>query len=104
MSHIFAQLNKFHFEHITTKEGLSVDRVICIFQDSYGYLWIGTTHGLNMYDGYKFTVFQNDQRDPYSLSHNSVWCIREDRDGFLWIGTSGGGLNKFNKKNYSFTI
>ncbi|MBI5217887.1 MAG: SpoIIE family protein phosphatase [Bacteroidia bacterium] len=99
-----AQKQKISFYRITSREGLSVDRVICIFQDSRGIIWVGTTHGLNMYDGYKFTVFQNDPRDPHSLSNNSVWSIYEDRVGILWVGTSGGGLNKFNRENYTFTV
>jgi len=48
---------KIIFEHLTEEDGLSNDNVTCIFQDSKGYIWIGTKNGLNRYDGYKITGF-----------------------------------------------
>jgi len=46
----FAQ-NDFKFESFTTENGLSENMVYAIYQDSKGYLWIGTHDGLNRYDG-----------------------------------------------------
>jgi hypothetical protein len=55
---IHAQKNRLKFEHIGTTAGLSQGSIICIFQDSRGFLWFGTRDGLNKYDGYKFTVYR----------------------------------------------
>ncbi len=83
------------FEHLTIEDGLSQNAGLAIFQDSKGYLWIGTQDGLNRYNGYDFKVYKHDPDDPSSISHNSILAIEEDRDGYLWIGTWGGGLNRF---------
>ena len=50
----FAQQDKIQFDHITTKDGLSSDRVFAILQDACGFMWFGTMEGLNRYDGYIF--------------------------------------------------
>ncbi|HPG38904.1 MAG TPA: two-component regulator propeller domain-containing protein [bacterium] len=98
-----AQQGKIAFEHITIKNGLSDGRIDCIIQDSQGFLWFGTQDGLNRYDGYNFIVFDYDIFDSTSISSNWIRCILEDRQGNLWIGTEGGGLNRFNRKDETFT-
>jgi PAS domain S-box-containing protein len=90
------------FEHLTIEDGLSQNAGLAIFQDSRGYLWIGSQDGLNRYDGYTFEVFKHDGDDPSSISHNSILCITETQDGFLWIGTWGGGLNRFDPVTETF--
>ena len=90
------------FEHLTITDGLSQNAGLAIFQDSQGFLWVGSQDGLNRYDGYTFKVFKHDPDDPGSISHNSVLSITEDRDGYLWIGTWGGGLNRFDRITETF--
>jgi len=91
------------FEHLTIEDGLSQNAGLAIFQDSRGYLWIGTQDGLNRYDGYNFKIYKHDPDNPDSLSHNSILTIAEDKDGLLWIGTWGGGLNRFDPMTEKFT-
>jgi ligand-binding sensor domain-containing protein len=98
-----AQPSKVKFEHISIEQGLSQSSVFSVFQDSKGFLWFGTLDGLNKYDGYTFTVYKSDPRDPYTLSNNTIVKIFEDRKGFLWIATLGGGLNKFDERTERFT-
>lgn len=90
------------FEHLTIEAGLSQNAGLAIFQDSKGYLWIGTQDGLNRYDGYNFKIYKHDPDDPNSISHNSILAIEEDKDGYLWIGTWGGGLNRFDPAAETF--
>ena len=92
-----------HFQHITSRDGLPVNDVATIFQDSHGFIWIGTANGLSRYDGYTFTTFRHNQNDPNSLSHNHVRTIIEDDEGMLWIGTENGGLNRFDPQTEIFT-
>ena len=95
----FGQNNVFRFDHLTTQfdiveDGLSGNTVLCLFQDSRGFLWIGTYSGLNRYDGYKVKVYKYDSEDEFSISNDGIRGICEDHDGNLWIGTNHG-LNKF---------
>src|SRR5262249_28246796 len=77
--------------HYGVYEGLPHSTVRCIFQDSRGYLWIGTADGLARFDGYKFTTY--DKSD--GLGHTFITSIAEDPHGRVWIATNGGGLACF---------
>ncbi len=90
------------FEHLTIENGLSQNAGLAIFQDSKGYLWIGSQDGLNRYNGFDFKVYKHDPEDPNSISHNSVLAITEDKDGYLWVGTWGGGLDRFDPITETF--
>lgn len=99
----FAPGSVVRFEHFTSEDGLSQNAGLDIFQDSLGYLWVGSQDGLNRYDGYSFKVFKHDPEDEHSLSHNSILKITEDEAGALWIGTWGGGLNHYDPITGQFT-
>src|SRR5436190_14882834 len=86
------QKQNIRFEHLGIDQGLSQSNVICILQDSRGFMWFGTRDGLNKYDGYKFTVYKNNADDKNSISNNYIQDIKEGKNGCLWIATRGGGL------------
>ena len=67
----------FKFDHLTQKQGLSQNTVLCILQDRQGFMWFGTQDGLNRYDGYDFTVFRHDPADPKSLTENFIVYLAE---------------------------
>ena len=60
------------FVKIGIEEGLSSPVVNVLFQDSIGYMWIGTENGLCRYDGYNFVVFTNIIGDSCSISSNKI--------------------------------
>ena len=94
-----------HFEHITVDEGLSQTTVRVIFQDLAGFLWIGTSDGLNKYDGYDVTIFKHDPNDSNSLASNEITAIYEapSEPGILWIGTNAAGLIRLDRDTDTFT-
>ena len=96
-----AQKRSIRFEYITSDHGLTQDMVDCILLDSKGFMWFGTWNGLNRFDGYSFTVYKRDSRDPESLSGNFIYALEEDRYGNIWIGTENG-LNVYLAEVESF--
>ena len=73
------------FRRLDTRDGLSNSQVNYLFQDSRGLIWIGTSYGLNRYDGYRFRTFYNDPNDTTTLRNNYVDLIWEDHKGRLWL-------------------
>jgi ligand-binding sensor domain-containing protein/serine phosphatase RsbU (regulator of sigma subunit) len=88
-------------ELFTIESGMSQNRVNISFSDSYGFLWVGTSGGLNRYDGYTFKLFKHIPYDSTSLSQNFIRCITEDQNKNLWIGTNYG-LNFYDRKTGKF--
>ena len=78
----------YYFDHFTTYEGLPSNTIHCTFQDSYGFLWIGTRDGLCRYDSYDFRLM-NDTT-PDKLTNLAAMVIKEDEEGIIWYATSGG--------------
>ena len=81
------------------------DRVWSMVEDQRLNLWLGTSAGLVRVDRETQTseVFRHDEQNSTSISNNFIVSLREDSKGRLWIGTHGGGLNRFNPGNQSFT-
>lgn len=102
------QVSFLHYRFNPLKSNsISGDFVNTIYEDQYGQLWIGTNSGLNQLDRLtrRFTRYRHNANDPFSLSDNEIWAIYEDsysQGRSLWIGTRNGGINKFDRQNYSF--
>ncbi len=101
-SRVNGREGSFTFSHLTIEDGLSQSTVFCILQDASGYMWFGTTDGLNRYDGYNFVVYNNNPLDSTSISGNSITELCEDKDGYIWIGTNEGILNRYDRKTDTF--
>ena len=71
-------------------KGLSNDFVTAIFQDGEGFMWFGTSNGLNRYDGYEFKVFKNDPLSKNTLPDNRVTAVAESPSAQLYVATKGG--------------
>jgi signal transduction histidine kinase/ligand-binding sensor domain-containing protein/DNA-binding response OmpR family regulator len=90
------------FKHLQVEDGLSHNSVICMLQDSKGFLWFGTKDGLNRYDGYSFKLFQHTPGNNKSIGSNFIRCLYEFND-YLWVGTDTG-LFKYDEKTESFSL
>ncbi|AHW61911.1 Signal transduction histidine kinase [Draconibacterium orientale] len=98
---IFAFPRELTFSNYSINEGLSQSVVNCLFQDSQGFIWVGTQNGLNRFDGENFRVYRYLPNDSLSISNNWIYALSEDRQGNLWIGTKGG-LNKYLREKDCF--
>ncbi len=78
------------FKRFQVEDGLSHNTVWCGMQDSYGFLWFGTSDGLNCYDGHTNKIFRNVLNDKYSLENNFVQTLFEESKQYIWVGTNWG--------------
>lgn len=89
MGNSLAQQASYYFKHYNINSGLSQNTVMGIFQDSKGFIWIGTKNGLNRFDGHDFKIYRRGD-SPTDLTNSMVYCINEDSGHTLWIGTDKG--------------
>ncbi len=83
------------FQHITSDDDLSDNAVTCVFEDRAGYIWIGTEHGLNRYDGQLV--------QPLDSATEHITAITQDKAGILWFSTIGAGLGRLDPGTGSLT-
>ena len=91
----------YQFKHLEVSDGLSNNSVNTICKDRDGFMWFGTTTGLNRYDGYTFKIYQHAENDPGSLPDNYITDIVEMPDGRFWVNT-GRGYVLFDKEQDCF--
>ena len=83
--------SELRFDNYYLEDGLPNSRARTVFQDSIGWIWVGTGGGLSRFDGISFKTYQLDNY-PGEETTFSIWCIWEDADSRLWIGTENQGM------------
>ncbi len=74
-------------------QSLSNDSVQVIYEDSQGFLWVGTADGLNRVNRSELDndTFYFERITTYEgLPNNAIYGILEDQDQQLWISTTRG--------------
>ncbi len=89
---------QFIFQNLRWQDGLSAKEIRCLYKDNDGYLWIGTSNGLNRFDGAVVKQFKNT-RYLNSLYINAIHPL-SGNDSLL-IGTRQG-MRIFNKRTGIF--
>lgn len=74
--------------HMTTGDGVANNSIRYIYQDSKGFIWMGTLNGLSRYDGNSFVTYRPEGGNKISLIDHRIRDLEEDKNGFLWIATS----------------
>src|SRR5690606_7758322 len=78
-----AETKRFFVTRFGTNEGLASDRVLTIYKDRYNYLWIGSSNGLQRFDGRKFMTYQ--MHAPDKQPSKPVSEILADPYGTMWL-------------------
>ncbi len=91
-AHSIAQDYLCYSEKISVEDGLSNRFVQAITQDNQGFMWFGTKHGLNRYDGNHFISFTSEN----SLLHgNNIGSLHTDVEGMMWIAYANSARGTF---------
>lgn len=98
---LYAQETSSNFKVLDGSIGLSQNSVYSLFQDSKGFIWIGTAEGLNRYDGSEMKVFKSASETaiPFYIRDN----IFEEDNRYLWF-SSETGIWRYDRHNNQFQL
>lgn len=82
----FSKAQDYSFKGYSIKEGLAQSQVRSLFQDSEGYLWIGTLGGASKFNGSSFVNYNRSQ----GLINNQINSITQLKNEQLVLGSIGG--------------
>jgi len=77
-----AQVEDYDAQFFSKEHGLSSLIINDIYQDAEGYTWMGTTEGLNRFDGQQLKAYSKRKN---GLTTNVVYKIFEDKNNLLWL-------------------
>ena len=77
---------EYSYVHYTPNEGLVQTQIMSCFQDSKGFIWLGTKGGISRFDGLQFKNFTINE----GLSSNFIFNIIENHCGNLIAITNNG--------------
>ena len=83
----FAQTetDAFLTEYYSINDGLSDRLVKSIIQNQEGFLWLATSNGVNKFDGYEFTIYDDHPANTRQISEVNTDFIAEDAQGNIII-------------------
>lgn len=72
---VMAQNDRLNTNYLSFRNGLADWTVTAIQKDNDGFVWIGTEHGLQRFDGYNFLNFNTAPGNPNRISDHYVKAI-----------------------------
>ncbi|MCU0388356.1 MAG: ATP-binding protein [Chitinophagaceae bacterium] len=104
-SHTFSQEFRKAFLRISAQDGLglSSNNISSIYQDSTGYLWVGTANGIQRFDGAKFIFYSTEKPGSEKLPDEQIRQMVGGSSGKIWLlyeQTPKVGL--FDSKNITY--
>lgn len=85
------------FKKYTEKDGLNSKNVYAVVRDDRGLLWVGTSFGINWFDGTHF--YQPNV--PKKVNQLYVQRFYKDEQGTIWVLTFYNGFYKFQNDHFT---
>ncbi|MDX1701171.1 MAG: two-component regulator propeller domain-containing protein, partial [Melioribacteraceae bacterium] len=85
----------------SSNNGLNLDEVWRIYQDSEGFIWFGATGGVCKYDPSTEKIVEIYSEEAGFQKNSYVNHIYEDNRGVLWFATHYSGLITYDGKQFS---
>ena len=82
-SNIYGQEHVFDINRLATKDGLANLMTSTIYKDQQERIWIGTSYGLNTYDGLGFKLFTKEKNALHSSK--DIINVKKYGDEKLWL-------------------
>lgn len=78
----------------------------CIFKDTNGNIWVGTNHGLALFNTQtnSFTTFKDNQSDVHGVLSSRIFSIKQFKNNKLWITTEFNGIAILDLKQSFFLL
>jgi ligand-binding sensor domain-containing protein/serine phosphatase RsbU (regulator of sigma subunit) len=90
---------KAYFPEQDNKNTISNRSVRSFWKDKNGYIWIGTSNGLNKFDPKRETFMRFNEED--GMANSYIYGVLGDEKGNLWLSTNHG-ISKFELINSKF--
>ena len=89
---------EYSYVHYSPTEGLVQSQITCFFQDSKGFIWLGTKGGVSRFSGSNFKNYTINE----GLASNFIYNIFENKAGIIIIVSNNGFSCVVNKKIVNF--
>ena len=84
-------LTGYNYSYLTINEGLCDNFIRAIHKDQQGFIWIGTSNGLDRYDGYELKHYSAGSTHPNQfIESNYIYHVAEDASRHLWVASDAG--------------
>lgn len=96
------QAKQFSFSRYNTTTGLISNQINAVVQDKTGYIWVGTTDGLQRFDGTRYKTFAFNKNDSSSIPSGPVIQLLIDDHQHLWVLFANSKVGIFNTSTFIF--
>ena len=97
LSQKLKEISEYEFEKYAVEQGTAMNASLVVFEDTYGYIWLGSQSGVDRFDGYNFKNFANVSSDSSSTNLKWVNAIAEDGIGNIWATDQFGNVSNYKR-------
>ena len=87
------EISDYEFEKYAVEQGTAMNASIVVFEDAFGFIWLGSQSGVDRFDGYNFKNFANVSSDSTSTNLRWVNSISQDSIGNIWASDQFGSVS-----------